>query len=393
MVGTLIALVSRSAGAGPWNIEPSIGVSSEYSTNPLLRASDATAETHVAGLVDFPLRYDGDADEFTLHPYGRISNSQGYDSLASNYVHLDSAAQFNDELGTTTVTASLARDSSLRYLGPLVNGAGVRRDTESAGADWTHAITERAQIDLNASWSDVKFAQPEIFDDIQVDYRYISAGPTLSYSWDERDVIKLVANAGLYQSLNGLTESKSQNFQPGLVRQLNGSWSLSVSAGYSKSANYNKEYFGPFYLGTMSRDQSGSVFSATLARVGEQVNLSASISRALQPTGFAFLSRQDSANFHVAYVRSERWDYAIDGGWQRAVNPAINGIGVAVLSGAVTAAYVSGQVAANWHWTPQWIVSMRANRVIDRYSVTNSVTAASTALTLSITRQFLQTEL
>src|SRR5580700_5360382 len=127
----LVALVSRSVSAGPWNIEPRIGVSADYSTNPQLRAFDISSEAHVAGLVDLPLRYDGDAVEFTVRPYGRVSDSPGYGSLASNYVHLDSIAQFNGELGTTTVQAALARDSTLRYLGPLVNGVGVRRDTVS----------------------------------------------------------------------------------------------------------------------------------------------------------------------------------------------------------------------------------------------------------------------
>jgi hypothetical protein len=390
----LVLLVSRSAGAGPWNIEPRIGVSADYSTNPQLRGSDVSSEAHIAGLVDLPLRYDGDAVEFTVRPYGRFSNSPGYASLASNYAHLDSIAQFNDELGITTLQAGLARDSSLRYLGPLVNGTGVRRDTVSAGADWLHAITERTQIDLNAGWSEARYARSNTLDNVGVAYRYASAGPTLSYSWDERDVLKLAASAGLYRSLNGLTESKSQNFQPGLVRQLSESWSLSLSVGYSKSTNFDNIFFGPFYLGTVSSDQSGSVYSVSATRAGEQVNVNAAISRALQPTGFAYLSRQDSATINVSYIRSERWDFSITGGWQRAVNPTVGGSGVAVGGGELTAAYVIGQLAANWHWTPQWVVSLHANRIVDRYSFSGPLaTATSTEFSVDLTRQFLRTEL
>jgi hypothetical protein len=109
------ALLGRTAGASPWNIEPIVGVSTVFNTNPLLSEFDTRSEARIAALLDLPVRYDGDAVEFSVRPYGRLSDSQGYSTLASNYAHLDSAAQFTNELGSTTVQASLARDSSLYY--------------------------------------------------------------------------------------------------------------------------------------------------------------------------------------------------------------------------------------------------------------------------------------
>ena len=255
---------------------------------------------------DFPLRYDGDAAEFSLRPYGRLSDSQGYSSLASNYAHLDSAAQFTNELGSTTLQANVARDSSLYYVGALVNGIGVARNTESSAGDWNRLLTERSQLDFNVSWMKVKYDEPSTSAEQAynlVDYRYLSGGPTFSYSVDEIDSLKILANLGSYQSLDGITESKSESLQVGFVHPLSEIWTLAINAGYSQSTNTEKVldellyyYYGVVEYSTESSKQNGTVYTATVTRQGEQVNLTGSISRALQPTGFAFLSRQETIN-------------------------------------------------------------------------------------------------
>ena len=140
----ITSLLGRTADAGPWNIAPILGISTDFDTNPELHQFDTHSEDHIAALLDFPLKYDGDGMEFSLRPYGRFSDSQGYSSLASNYAHLDSSAQFVNDLGSTTVQASLARDSTLYYAGALVYGVGVARNTESAAGDWTRSFTERS---------------------------------------------------------------------------------------------------------------------------------------------------------------------------------------------------------------------------------------------------------
>ncbi len=112
-MATLVAFLTRPATAEPWSIEPLVGVSGEYDSNPLLREFDFNAEEHIAALVDLPVRYDADGFEYVFRPSGRFSNSAGYSSLASNYLHADSDVQFSGDRDTATLQAGMARDSSL----------------------------------------------------------------------------------------------------------------------------------------------------------------------------------------------------------------------------------------------------------------------------------------
>jgi hypothetical protein len=401
-MGVLSVLLGRTAGAGPWNIEPIVGLSEEFDTNPLMLQSDYRSEEHVAALLDFPLRYDGDAVEFSIRPYGRLTNSAGYASLASNYAHLDSAAQFTNELGSASLQADIAKDSSLYYVGALVSGIGVGRTTESTAGDWTRYLTERSQLQFDVSWFKVNYDQSAALSASGgnvVDYRYLSGGPTFAYSVNELDTFKILSNFGSYQSLNGITQSKSESLQLGYVHPLNEIWSLSVNAGYSQSTNSEKilnqllyYYYGVVEYQTESSKQTGTVYSGTLTRQGERINLTVSAARALQPTGFAFLSRTDSVNFTGTYKNSERWDFLLSSAWQKSASPQETG-GIAQLNISLfDQRYFNVQVVANWHWTPQWIISLRAIRITQEYGPP-AVTGASTGINLDISRHFLRTEL
>ena len=392
-MGTFAALLSSPAGAGPWSIEPRLGIDAQYNHNPQLRIGHVQAEENIAATVDLPLRYDTDTVEFQLRPTGRLANRSGYSSLASNYEHLDAIAQVNRELDVITLRGQVARDSSLYYVGALVNGIGVPRDSVNANVDWAHTLTERQHVQLDASWTRVRYVEPTGFNAL-VDYRYYSAGPSYSVAVNERNTLQLSGTYGLYQSLNGITASRSENLQLAFTRQLTEIWTLSTSAGYSRSVNSQKVFatffFGTFYLGEQKSNQNGAVYAATLARQGERFNLSVGASQALQPTGFAFLSRQNSLNLNATYARTERWDFAANASWLRAVNPLVSA-GVAVKGTESTTRYLNARLGANWHWTPQWTISLGVSRVMQQYSPP-PISAASTTISVAFVRQFLRTQ-
>jgi hypothetical protein len=385
----MLSIISGSASAEPWSIEPRLGASANYDTNPALIELNPGSEEHIAALVALPLRYDADGLALSLSPSARISNSSGYSSLASSYTHIDGSAQFTNELGSTTLQGGLARDSSLYHVGGLVNGIGVRRDTASTGADWTRSLTERSVLQLDASWSRVNYGQNAI---LLTDYKYLSAGPTFAFDLSERNTIKVLSSYGRYQSLNGITESTSENLQVGFVRQLNELWTLSTTAGYTRSTNSEKFFVGPFFLGSVSSSLNGAVYSATLTRQSEQFNFSGGVSRSLQPAGFAFLSRQDSVNLTATYMRSERWDFALNTVWNQARNPMPIGGPGALGTTNIDVRYFYAQLTANWHWTQQWVISMHATRVSEQ-SHPPPFSAASSGVSVDIVRHFLRIDL
>jgi hypothetical protein len=392
-MGLFTALASRNTAAGPWSIEPRLGVSTDYETNPLLLETGAQREDHVAAVVDLPLRYDTDEVEFLLRPNGRLANSQGYSSLASNYEHLDTALQYTDELNTASLQGEVARDSSLYFIGGLVNRVGVPRDTALGSGDWTHSMTERSQIEFDASWQRVRYVTPAVINEL-VDYRYYSGGPSWVYMVSERNTFKLIGNYGDYQALNGTTESTSENAQLAFVRQLTEVFTLSTSAGYSKSANTQHtvfDYFGFLIPITQKSNQNGTVYSVSITRHGEQLSFTGGVSRALQPTGFAFLSRQDSYAITASYVRSERWDFQLAASYLRALNPQVIAGEAQLNESQQTQNYLNMQLTASWHWTPQWTLSMTATRISQEYGPP-TVSAASTGVNVSLVHQFLRTQ-
>jgi hypothetical protein len=392
IMGGIIAILPSHARAEPWSIEPRLGASTDFETNPGLRQFDPVSEAHIAALFDVPLRYDTDGIELALISGGRVSNSRGYSSLSSNYAHLDANALFSNELGSTSLSGGLLRDSSLYHAGELVNGIGVRRDTASTTGDWNRALTERSQIQLDLSWTRVTYDQPSGAATPLVNYRYASTGPTYSFDLSERNTVKLSGNYGSYQALDGITDSKSANLQLGFARQLDELWSLSVIAGYSHSINSQKHFLGPLFLGSLSFEQNGAVYAATLTRKGEHFNLSGGVSRSLQPTGLAFLSRLDSINLNATYAFTERWDFALQGTWQRTRNPLSSAS--QTISGASESEvlYLNAQFTANWHWTPQWLIAAHVTRIAQQYGLP-PVSAASTGVSVDVVRQFLRIDL
>ncbi len=372
-------LAGSIAAAGPLSMEPRIGLATEYSSNPSLRPTDIQSENNGALLLDAPLRYDLDTLHFTLSPSARYSNSSGYASLASNYLRADSTAQFMSERGSLTLNGEFARDSSLYNGGESDRGVGVRRDTRAAGLDWQRTLSARAAVQLNLGWSRVSYDQRAVFTNL-IDYKYVSMAPSLSYAITERDTVRLLSSAGRYNSLSGITSSKDYNVQLGLDREISELWSLSASAGYSQSRNRQKYFFGPFFLGEMETKQKGSVYAVHLQRRGESLFFSAGASRALRPSGFAFLSRQDSVDAVLTYQYSERWTFSASSSAHRALDPLGN-------FRVSDRRYLVGEISTDWHWTPDWMITLRATRVSQRLSE-STYNADSNGVSLQVTRQF-----
>jgi hypothetical protein len=388
-------LVSCASKAEPWSTEPLVGFASEYASNPYLQSEDARSRSDEALLFNAPTHYDGDSTHFSVTPSMRYSDSRGgYASLASNYYHLNSAASFLGDLDSLQLTAAAGRDSSLYQYGLSSNGLGVRTDAYSAGVDWQRQITERFGFELDGNWSRVAYNQEAALSGL-VNYRYISAGPALNYLLSERDKLQVQATAGQYRALDGNTESRNYSLQLGFNRSVSELWTLATSAGYSRSNNSERLYFGPFfigpvefgpyYVGTLHTVQEGPIYSVSLARQDEKLTFKGSLSRAFLPSGFVYLSREDVAEVSLSDTVTERWTLAAKMDYQDTATPTSSGL----LS---KEHYISGQCSAAWKWTPEWALSLSATWVNVKYDLLG-LTAQSSGVNFEISRQFLRIDL
>jgi hypothetical protein len=367
--------------AGPWSAQPLIGVAAEYASNPELAASAGRPETHAALFVDLPVNYDLDALHFSVIPRVRYGGVSGYSSVTSNYYHLDASAQYTDEFGSLTCTGSEYRDSSLLYAGELSNGIGVRRDTSVADVNWLRAISERLQFQFDASTTRTLFAQSTASASL-TNYRYSSLSPAFAYAVNERDTLRILGSVSRYKSLNGLTDSNSDNVQLGFDHQLNELWKLSSTAGYSKSTDQFHYFFGNF-----ETTQNGTVYSANLTRQSEVLTVAAGVSRALVPTGYAYLSHQDTFNAVANYTYSERWTFGANLIWQNVADPVITG-------GSSRRRFYDIDLSANWHWTEQWTLTAHILAIGQQFTQQLGkppVNPTSDGIRLEFSRQFYRT--
>jgi hypothetical protein len=363
--------------AGPLSTQPLIGVAAEYASNPELFATNPRSETHGALVVDLPVNYDVDAVHFSLIPRARYGGATGYSAVTSNYYHLDASAQSTNELGSLSFTGALYRDSSLLYAGELANGIGVRRDTSTEDLNWQRLLTVRAQVQLDVSTARTLYAQNTGSTNL-VDYRYSSVSPVFAYTVSERDTLRVLGGASRYNSLNHLTSSDSVNVQLGFDRRLSELWTLTTAAGYSKSTDHYR-----YFLGNIDSTQKGLLYSVNLVRQAESLTVSATASRALAPTGFAFVSRQDNVKALANYNSSERWTFSAGITWSSITDPLITG-------GSTQRRFYSGDLSTIWHWTEQWMLTLHVTKIGQKIQQP-SINATSNGVSLEISRQFHRT--
>jgi hypothetical protein len=377
----LVAAVCMGSGvrAGVWVTDPVLGLAADYSTNPGLRYAAHTAETHGAVLIDTPTTYHADSVSLSVQPSFRISDSSGYSSVASDYAHLTATAEIASERNSVTVTGQIARDSSLYYNYGLNGSAGVRRDTSLADVAWVRALTERFDFNLEANSSRVVYGKSSSFTTL-TDYRYTSAAPTLAWKTSERTTLTLVGGAGLYQSADLRTKSVNSNLELGFTRQLTELWAVSANAGYSRETNTVDEYFGPFLLGTFRATNTGTVFTGNVTRQGALLVLTATASRSLVPSGFSFLSLQNSYQLSLHYPRTERWTFDGHVRWLKAQEPQ-------VLGPTVDQSYLDLGLSAAWLFTEKWTLTLRASRVTAKYTPP-AVDVGAGGFTVQLSRRF-----
>src|SRR5271168_4250983 len=379
-----------AAKSGVWGMDPVLGLVGDYATNPALVGLPHTAQANGAFLLDAPTTYNGDAFEFYVLPSFRVGDSQGYSSLLSDYVHLNVKSEFDSERGMFTAAVGVARDSSL-FVDYLTDGlTGVRRDSETADLNWDRHLTERIEFDADLNSQQVRYGQ-SVGTPTLVNYEYTNASPTLAWITSEQNKLTVTASVGRYASLSGTTESRSANLQVGFIRQLNEIWSVTATAGYSRAINEFNTNQPEFVITpdgltielvpvTVESAQNGAVYLANVTRQGSRLVLTASASRQLTPTGFAYLSRQQAYEVKATYALSARWSLTADPRYVKSQNPQ--------LQSEVTEFNVESlSLSANWRWTEQLTLSLGASRVSERVRSPN-YDVSSNEVTVTLSRQF-----
>lgn len=383
-------LCSSVARAGVWGADPSLGISGDYASNPLLVDLPHPEESNAALLLDSPVSYQGDALTLSFLPSFRLSDTRSYSSVNSDYIHLTASGQFDADLNSFKASVGATRDSSL-YENYLVDGeAAVRRDGLNADLGWTRHLTERLDADIDVQALKVVYGIP--VGNASLD-SYKDGNVTTDLTWHgtERDKIALSVSGGQYDSTDGMNRSRSLTGQLAYTHALSEVWSLDLTAGYTRQQNkLNLLIPELVFTGTgfeiieipvsIESTIDSPVYSAKLTRTGPRLTVSLSASRQETPTGFAFLSQQTIYDLGLSYALSERWSLSLHEYWLSAHDPSLQG---PYLDRTVN----SANLDCTYQLTENYLLDLALSRIDETYTASD-FHVANNQVTLTLTYKF-----
>jgi hypothetical protein len=372
--------------------ESSVGLSSEYSSNPFLVSSGARAAESIALLANLPATYTSDTQTLNLVPQVRFAETHGDVALLSNYQYLDATWVVNSERNTFTAIADWHHDSTLYnvFENAQLSGRSLDRQEEIGNLTWKRGLSELSDLQFSGSWD--KVAYSERSNTGLLNFSYAQGAVQFNHALSELWKWTSSVGFGRYELLNHDYSSDNRFVQTALERALSETWSVTAQVGYSllnahQQGNICCELVAEptgLVLEVIPFSQSASHgtgnYALTFERKSERLVLDLVASRAVLPSGLGVLVTQDDESVKARFLWNERW----------------------TLTGALHAAqlvdslhtvnlgdrrYADFDLGANWMWTEHWTLQIQTDYVLQR--VVSSVPASSGFMVrLNLMRQF-----
>ena len=306
-----LLLLSLPAQAAEWLIEPAISLRSGYNDNIRLDTGpeDSVWETALTPSVRFGVAKEdrglfgkayASVRRFTGGS-GRNSSSQ----LDREDYHFDTNAYYGTERnqfsGLLNFTRDSTLDSALDQTGQVLSSRATRNRI-TLGPRWIRTLDEKTQLDLGYNFTTVSYSDEEDFQRL-IEYDYHQFSAALLRQLTPRIEGTLSTTYSSYRPDSNF-DSDTVNIQVGISRSFSETLSTSWMAGYRETtsdtliatgfcinadpgAKFPKCQGGtPVQTGTRKDDDnnSGSVFSADITKLLEKGELSATLSRASNPS-------------------------------------------------------------------------------------------------------------
>jgi hypothetical protein len=386
-----LGALSGSAAAATLSSESSVGLETDYNSNPFLRSSDVQAAASEAIVANLPATYTSDTISYELIPRLRFGVTQGVTALLSDYQYLDADWHLNQERNALVLSGFWHRDSTFYnvFENAALNGTNLHRQEESANASWQHLFGERSDLEILGSYDTVNYGQNPSFTVVSYDY----AQGTLQYdrTLAERWKWTLSAGYGQYQLRNQSYTSDTRFAQTSLAYSLSELWSMSLQVGYSYVSSVTEAQEiavipapgGGFELGFVTvnfgASQGTESFAATIERKGERLVLDLAASQAIEPTGFGALLTVDDASIAANIPWTERLGFGARLHGSRLSDPLQQ-------SSFYNRQYYDADLSASWLVAEHWTLQLSATYLLLRYSGSVPV-GASSSVALSLSRQ------
>jgi hypothetical protein len=397
-VAALIAalVVAPEAFAATLSNESSVGLSSEYASNPFMQPSGAHSAESGALLADIPVSYGDEAQSLELDPKVRWAKTHGELALLSDYQYLDGIWKLDTGRNEFSADIGWHRDSTLYnvFENAALNGLDLRRREQLATTAWKRLVGERSDFKLSGSFDQVDYSHNS---NLSLDnFRYEQVQLEYGYALTERTRWTADLGYARYLLRNHAYTSDNRSVQTSLVRALSEEWTATAQVGYSRLSASQLAYiccaihFVPngYYLQviTVNEKASAGTFSYTvdLERTGERARLGLTASRLIQPSGFGALLVENDVALKVSYPWTERWalSASLRGSQQ---SDSLQALGV------LGRHFYGIDLGANWNWTEYWFLGLQGSYAWQRVSQPSAgLPPQSHGVTvfLTLTRQF-----
>jgi hypothetical protein len=360
--------------------ESSVGLSSEYSSNPFLVSAGARAAESLAVLANLPATYTSDTQTLNLVPRVRFAETHGDVALLSNYQYLDATWVVNSERNTFTAIADWHHDSTLYnvFENAQLSGRSLDRQEEIGNLTWKRGLSELSDLQFSGSWDKVAYSQRLNTGLLNFSYAQgaVQFDRALSELWKWTSSVGF----GRYELLNHDYSSDDRFVQTALERSLSETWSVTAQVGYSMLNAHQQgsiccEFVAEptgLVLEVIPFSQSASHgtgnYALTFERKSERLVVDIAASRAVLPSGLGVLVTQDDESLKASFPWTERWT----------LNGALHAAQLVDSLHTVNLGdrrYADFDLGANWLWTEHWTLQIQTGYVLQR--VVSSIPSSS----------------
>ncbi len=313
----VLLLLSARAAADYWYIAPKASLDTFYDDNVRLSAVAPQSAFGVTGRAEASLGRTTEVSEVAINGgistrrYGEVSELDGTDGF------LGLATTYQLERNRIGLAARMDYDSTLTSEVATSGFVQVnkRRTSLFVKPSWSYSLSERARLELGASYTDVSYQDVEL---IPL-YDYTLAGLSLdgTFLWSERAQLFGRLTYDQYEADQVGVRSDSIGLLAGSAYSFSESLSLTALVGVRHTNAETRSFFG----GTTDESSTGPLLDVSLEKRFEVGRLRLTASQALTPSGSGDLVNTSSAGVTLDYPLTARWKLVVNAEAYRNRNP------------------------------------------------------------------------
>lgn len=312
----LLAWIPFAGGAVEVTVTPRLSALLEYDDNKLMRIADFVNVWQGAVIAGATIEAHDPVTDVTLHPRVSIRRFTEEPDLDSEDLELPIEATRRFERSELGLTGTLSRrplyETDLTDAGLIV--AGGSRDDVSFTPVWTWFATERNQAQFYGGYAEATFDQT--MSGGLTNYRYWSAGTTLSHQASDRTQISLGSFWTRFEPERGQNLATTIGGRLGLSTAFSETLSASASVGYTVSdIEFQTLDFTAGPVPLLVNDQAtegGWIFDASVSKRFARAQIDASLTRRLSPAAEGVQSELQTLTGTASYRLRQHWTLRVN---------------------------------------------------------------------------------